>query len=310
LTGFFHLSSTVSSTSARRVTSTDLLIICVVLIWGLNFTVVKFALRSLSPLTFNTLRFGMATLLLLLITRLRGESFELRRHDILPIILLGFCGHTLYQALFINGLARTTPAVASLLMATSPLFVAIYGYVLGIEHARPQVVAGILVSFLGVLLLIVGGQGDLSLRGDTLLGDLLILVAAMMWAGYTLGGKPLLGRYSPLKLNALTMVPGTLILALISLPQIASQDWAAVTPGAWAALAYSTIFAVVVGYVLWYTGVQRIGGARTAIYSNLTPVIAAASAALLLGDRLQPLQLIGAIVVISGIWLTRRGRNG
>ena len=103
-----------------------------VIIWGLNFTIVKFALQSLSPLTFNTLRFSMATVLLLLITRLRGESFQLRRQDILPIILLGFCGHTLYQAFFINGLARTTPAVALLLMATSPLFVAIYGYVLGI----------------------------------------------------------------------------------------------------------------------------------------------------------------------------------
>jgi drug/metabolite transporter (DMT)-like permease len=223
---------------------------------------------------------------------------------------LGFCGHTLYQAFFINGLARTTPAVASLLMATSPLFVAIYAYVLRIERTRPLVVVGIAVSFLGVLLLLAGGQGDLSLRSDAVLGNLFVLIAAMMWAGYTLGGKPLLGRYSPLKLNALTMAPGTLFLTIISLPQIAGQDWAAVTPGAWAALAYSTIFAVVVGYVLWYTGVQRIGGARTAIYSNLTPVIAAVSAALFLGDRLQPLQLVGALVVIIGIWLTRRGRNG
>jgi drug/metabolite transporter (DMT)-like permease len=99
--------------------------LCVVLVWGLNFTIVKTSLRSLSPLTFNTLRFGVATGLLLLIMRLRGESFGIRRGDILPVILLGFSGHTLYQAFFINGLARTAPAVASLLMATSPLFVAL-----------------------------------------------------------------------------------------------------------------------------------------------------------------------------------------
>ena len=83
-----------------------------------------------------------------------------------------------------------------------------------------------------------------------------------------------------------------------------------VTPGAWAAPAYSTIFAVVVGYVLWYTGVQRIGSVCTAIYSNLTPFVSLVSAAVLLGDRLAPLQLIGAVVVIAGIWLTRRGRSG
>ncbi len=281
----------------------------VVLIWGFNFSIVKFALRSLSPLTFNTLRFGVATVVLLLVMRLRGESFRIRRQDIIPVILLGFSGHTLYQALFINGMALTTPAVAALLMGTSPLFVAIYGYLLGIERARPIVVAGIVVSFIGVLLLIIGGQGEISLQSGTLLGDLLILVAAMMWAGYTLGGKPLLGRYSPLKLNALTMIPGTLILVLISTPQVSGQDWGAVTPGAWAALAYSTTFAVVVAYVLWYTSVQRVGSARTAIYSNLTPVVATLASWLLTGERLAPLQLIGAVVVITGILLTRRGRT-
>lgn len=280
----------------------------VVLIWGFNFPIVKFALRSLAPLTFNTLRFGVATAALLLIMRLRGESFRIRRQDIIPVILLGFGGHTLYQALFINGMALTTPAIAALLMGTSPLFVAIYGYVLGIERARPIVVAGIAVSFTGVLLLIIGGQGEIGLQSGTLLGNLLILVAAMMWAGYTLGGKPLLGRYSPLKLNALTMIPGTLILALISAPQVSGQNWAAVTPGAWAALAYSTTFAVVVAYVLWYTSVQRVGGARTAIFSNLTPVVATFASWLLTGERLTPLQFIGAAVVITGILLTRRGR--
>ncbi len=192
--------------------------VCVVLIWGLNFSVVKLALRSLSPLTFNTLRFGVATLLLLLIMRLRGEAFDLKSRDILPVVILGLCGHTLYQALFINGLALTSPAIASLLMATSPLFVAIYGYVLRIEHVRPVVVAGICVSFVGVLLLIAGGQAGISPRNGTLLGDLLVLGAAMLWAGYTMGGKPLLARYSPLKLNALTMAPGTLFLVAISVP--------------------------------------------------------------------------------------------
>lgn len=295
--------------TARSWTSTDLAPLCVVLIWGMNFTVVKVALGSLTPLTFNTLRFSIATALLLLIMRLRGESFDLRRADILPVIFLGFCGHTLYQAFFINGLARTTPAITALLMATSPLFVAIYGYLLRIERARPLVLAGIGLSFVGVLLVIIGGQGEINLRNGTLVGDLFALVAAMMWAGYTLGGKPLLGRYSPLKLNAMTMVPGTFILALISAPQIAGQNWAAVTPEAWGALAYSTLFAVVVGYVLWYTSVQRVGSARTAIYSNVPPIIAAITGWLFLGDRLTPWQLGGATIVIAGILLTRRGRS-
>jgi drug/metabolite transporter (DMT)-like permease len=304
------LTDTTVPPTARRITSTDLIMLGVVLIWGVNFSAVKFALGGLAPLTFNTLRFGVATIALVTIMRLRGESFQLRRQDILPVFLLGFGGHTLYQALFINGMARTTPAIGALLMATSPLFVVIYGLLLGLERPRRTVIAGIVLSFTGTLLLIAGGQGELSLRSDTLVGDLLILVAAMMWAAYTLGGKPLLGRYSPLKLNALTMIPGTLLLALISTPALAGQNWGAVTAGAWGAWAYSTIFAVVVAYVLWYTSVQRVGGARTAIYSNLTPVVATVVSWLLMGERLAPLQILGAGVVITGILLARRGRKG
>jgi len=303
------LTSIASSNPARRFTSTDLIMLGVVFIWGVNFSAVKFALGGLAPLAFNTLRFGVATVVLLTIMRLRGESFWLRRQDILPVFILGFSGHTLYQALFINGMARTTPAIGALLMATSPLFVVIYGMLLGLERPRRTVIAGILLSFVGTLLLIAGGQGELSLRRETLLGDLLILLAAMMWAAYTLGGKSLLGRYSPLKLNALTMIPGTLLLALISAPALAGQDWGAVSAGQWGAWAYSTTFAVVVAYVLWYTSVQRVGGARTAVYSNLTPVVATVASWLLMGERLAPLQILGAAVVIAGILLTRRGRT-
>jgi drug/metabolite transporter (DMT)-like permease len=313
------LTETAAPSAVRRIASTDLIMLGVVLIWGVNFSAVKYALGGLAPLTFNTLRFGVATVVLVVIMRLRGESFWLRRQDLLPVILLGFGGHTLYQALFINGMARTTPAIAALLMATSPLFVVIYGMLLGLERPRLAVITGIILSFIGMLLLIIGGQdglallrgagGEINLRRDLLVGDLLILLAAMMWAAYTLGGKPLLGRYSPLKLNALTMIPGTLLLALLSAPTLAGQDWGAVSAGAWGAWAYSTTFAVVVAYVLWYTSVQRVGGARTAIYSNLTPVVATAVSWLLLGERLAPLQIIGAAIVIVGILLARRHRE-
>ncbi|MCX7671909.1 MAG: DMT family transporter, partial [Anaerolineae bacterium] len=164
------MTPTSSTLPGRRLTSNDLIVLSVVLIWGFNFTVVKLALRDLSPLAFNALRFGAATTALLTIMRVRGESFALRRQDVVPVILLGFGGHTLYQALFINGMALTTPAIASLLMGTSPLFVALFGALLGIERLRPTVVAGIGLSFVGIALLIFGGRGGVHLQSGALLG--------------------------------------------------------------------------------------------------------------------------------------------
>lgn len=295
--------------------TTDLLMLGTVLIWGINFTVVKLALRFFSPMGFNALRFGLATITTLLLLRLSAGAnddnrwFAVERGDVAKVILLGLIGHTLYQVLFINGLARTTPANSSLLMATSPIWVAVLSHFLRIERASPLTWAGIGVSFSGIVLLIMGG-GGVSLGAATFVGDLMLLGCAIIWATYTTGSKPLLTRYSPLKLTALTMTAGTVPLVLLGIPALRGQDWSAVPPGSWGALLFSGLLAVAAGYVAWYTSVQRVGNARTAIYSNLTPVIAILFSWAVMGSTLAPLQVAGAAVVLGGLILTRRGRTG
>jgi drug/metabolite transporter (DMT)-like permease len=297
------------SAPARLFDGRDLPALLAVLIWGINFSVLKVALGYFSPLAFNAVRFGLATLLMLLALRWQREPFAVARADLLPVIGLGLVGHTLYQLIFINGMARTSPANASLLMATSPIFVVIYGRLLGIERTNRVVWGGIGLSFAGILLLILGGGDGLSLGGSTLLGDVLVLGAAMLWAAYTTGSKPLLARYSPVRLTTLSMVTGTIPLVLVSIPALLQQDWHAPTAGAWVGLFYSAVFSVAIGYVAWYTSVRRLGTARTAIFSNLTPVVSVAVSWLFLGYRLAPLQLAGGVVVLAGLLLTRQGRK-
>jgi len=282
--------------------------ISVVLIWGINFSVIKLALNSFAPLAFNALRFSLATAVMLAVMRWRREHLGVPRRDLVLLIVLGLAGHTGYQVLFINGLARSTPANTALIMATAPLFVALYGQVLGIERISRVAWGGICLSFLGILLVIGGGAKGIEIGKESSLGDLLILGAAMLWAAYTTGSKPLLVRHSPVKVTTVSMLAGTLPLVLISMPQLASQDWQAVSPGGWAAVLYSALFSVAVGYVAWYTSVQRVGNARTAVYSNATPIVAILVGWLVLGDRLSLLQILGVAVVLLGIMLTRRGR--
>jgi drug/metabolite transporter (DMT)-like permease len=301
--------TSVSPARSRFLTSNDLLMLGAVLIWGINFSVLKVVLQYFSPLAFNALRFSLATLVMLVALRWQRESVSIARADLLPVIGLGLLGHTVYQLVFINGIARTSPANASLLMATSPIFVVIYGRILGIERTNREVWAGIGVSFVGILLLVLGGEGNVSLGGSSILGDLLILGAAMLWAGYTVGAKPLLARHSPIKLTSVSMLFGTVPLVLISVPALVQQDWHAPTGGAWLGLLYSAVFSVAIGYVVWYTSVRRVGSARTAIFNNLTPVVSVVVAWLFLGYKLAPLQLVGGIVVLAGLVLTRQGRR-
>jgi drug/metabolite transporter (DMT)-like permease len=283
-----------------------------VLIWGINFTAVKVALNSMAPLAFNGVRFALATVVTFIVlaiqSRRSGDWSPLRApvRDAGRIILLGLAGHGIYQVLFANGLARTAPGNASLIMGTSPIWVALLGYLLGVERINRIMAAGIALSFAGITLLITGG-GNVSLGSSSIAGDIMILGCAMLWAVYTVASKPLLGRYSPLELTAWSMLAGTIPLVMVSIPQLRAQDWSAVPPVAWGALLYSAVFSVTVGYVIWSVSVQRVGNARTAVYSNLTPVIAILVAWVTLGETLAALQLLGGAIVLAGLMVTRVG---
>lgn len=293
--------------------STDLLMLFAVLIWGVNFTAVKIAVTAMAPLAFNSVRFSLATAVTFAVlwwqSRASGQAQPLRVpvRDAGRIILLGIAGHGIYQVLFANGVANTAPGNASLMMGTSPLWVALLGYVLRTERITRLMTLGIVVSFVGITLLVTGG-GNVSLDSSNFRGDLLILGCSVLWAVYTVGSKSLLGRYSPLELTAWTMLAGTIPLVLVSIPQIRTQDWPAVSPLVWASLVYSAVFSAAIGYVLWSRSLQRVGNARTAVYSYLTPVVAILFAWVTLGDRLTPLQLLGGLIVLAGLIATRRGR--
>jgi drug/metabolite transporter (DMT)-like permease len=90
-----------------------------------------------------------------------------------------------------------------------------------------------------------------------------------------------------------------------AVPDLISQDWGSVSVGAWAALCYSFIFALVVSYVIWYRSVKQVGNVRTAIYSNLVPVFGALCGVLLLGEKVTPGLGLGGACILGGIALTR-----
>lgn len=289
-----------------RAHQTDLLLVSMTFIWGLNFSVTKIALRAFSPIAFNTLRFIIATSFLLAVLRRRDGGIRVDRRDLMALVILGVLGHGVYQVFFIEGLAHTTAANSSLLMATVPIFVALLSAALGIERVGAQRWLGILLSFGGIILITLGANGRIDLSSSHLLGDGLMLGGAITWAVYTVASKPLLARYSPLYLTAITMVPGTLVWLAIGLPAMMAQDWTAPSLGAWGGLLYSAIFSVGVAFLIWFNGVQKIGNARTAVYSNGTPVFATLLAWLILGERMTWLQILGAVVILVGVALVRR----
>jgi drug/metabolite transporter (DMT)-like permease len=275
-------------------------------VWGINFSVVKIALEDFAPLNFSSIRFILASLFLLAVLWIRERNLSIRRQDIGRLFLLGFIGNTAYQLLFIHGISQTTAGNSSLILATTPLFVSVLSSVLHIEKIQQRIWYGVILSFIGIVFISVGAGKTPTIPSENWIGDLLVLIGTICWSTYTVFSKPLLQWYSPLKLTTLTIAMGTPLLVLVSIPSLTQQNWSAVSTQGWLSLAYSFCFAIAIGYTVWYTGVNKIGNARTALYENLVTVIAVVVAWIILSESMTPLQILGMALVFFSLYVAQR----
>lgn len=284
-------------------------LILVSLIWGVNFSFVKYALRDFYPLSFTIVRFSLAALFLVCVLIMTGESLRIERKDISPLIRLGLIGITLYNILFMYGLKLTSATNSALLISLSPLFAALIQGILKKERIVFRSGLGILLSSLGVFLIIQSSLGGISFSRHDLAGDLLTVCASVCWALYTIKSKPLLQEYSAVKVTAYSMATGSLLLLPMSLGELARQSWSGVSVQAWAAFGFSTFVSGGIAFSLWYQGVQRLGVTRTVVYHYFVPFVAVVFAALFLGERISIVQIIGGIGILAGVALVQNTQN-
>ncbi len=294
-----------SSTPARPPFGlTDVGLVFMAVIWGVNYSIVKEGLRVLPPLTFNATRMLLAAVVLFAIAAsVRSVPWPSGR-ALWRLLLLGMVGNGAYQLLFILGLSRTRAGVAALVAAAGPAWIAIVSRLMGGERPSARGWHGILLQLAGVAC-VVASTGGLEGGAEATLGALLIMGGSICWAVFSVGLQPLTGTTHPFHLSAVTMLSGALVVATVAAPGMARQDWGLVTPAGWGAVAYAGLFALVVAYLLFYRGVQVLGATRTALYSNLQPVIALTVAWLLLGERPTAWQLVGTVLVLAGLLLSR-----
>jgi drug/metabolite transporter (DMT)-like permease len=288
----------------------DAALLIAVLIWGTNISVTKTALAEISPLAFNTIRFTIAPTLLLIFARLIDGDIAVPRSVWPMMAVTGVLGHFAHQMFFVLGMARTTATNTALLLAMTPIFVGLMGVASGSERLQRSNWLGIVLSFAGIFL-VIGTQGPgLQVGQQTLSGDLLVLGCVVLWALYIVLSKDLVQRTSPLKAAAWTMACGAPLIVLAGIPQFRAQHWHAVSMGSWLGLGYSTVFSLAISYAIWNTGVRKVGSARVAVYSYLTPLVTVIFSTLFLGEVMRPLQAVGGLAVLIGVAMGRRDGSG
>jgi drug/metabolite transporter (DMT)-like permease len=293
----------VSALPSRRFPAV-LAALATVAIWGVNYPALKVALREMHPLALTGWRFVLAAALI-------GGQAAVRREPILPpsgrralALLLALAGVGLYQVFFIWGLSMTSGFSAALLNSTSPLFSALFVFLLGQERLTPPKAAGSLVAYGGVALFLATGSGGGAGR---LGGNVLCLLSAATWAVYTVAASRLPGRLSPIQAQFATFVGGSIPLVAYCAPAMVRQDYAAVSAGTWILCALSAVFPLVLAFRLWTGAIQVLGVATTTSFAFLVPVLAGVASALWTGETIGGGKMASAALVLSGLALTRAG---
>lgn len=296
------------------------MLVVMVLIWGVNYSVIKRAFDEILPQPFNAVRMVIATLVFVTAMRIaaaaagRGVTVSRifytdtrpTRRDWWQLVGLGFIGHFCYQICFVGGVAGTSVSNSALIIGATPVVIALASALLGHERIGRLHWLGAAISAFGIYLVV--GHGA-NFGGAHLHGDLLILISVACWATYSLGAASLIKRHSPLFVTGMTFAIGSLPYLLFALPQIVQIQWFHLSVFVYVSVVMSALLALCVAYLIWYTGIQAIGVARTSLYSNLVPIVAMAVATLWLGEPMTLIKIAGASAVLTGLFLTRLGRR-
>jgi len=297
--------TTATSPHRPSVLVAEVAVVVMALIWGINFSVIKYGTTLIQPLAYNGVRVALAAISLVVIALVWGGVSPSRR-DVLALLALGALGNGVYQIFFAEGISRTRAGEAALVVGASPALVALLGRLAGIERVSKRGMFGIGLSIFGVGLIVLGrATSGASANGGSLFGDLLVLCGSVCWAIYTVLLVPYTRRLSGFWVIALSMVGGSVVLLVVGARAIGQVDWAAVPTSAWAALVYGGLGGLVIAYILWYRGVKVLGPTRTALFANLQPMIALIVAWLTLRETPTVWQTIGALTIVGGVLLTR-----
>ncbi len=273
------------------------------LIWGTSFPLAKLVLRDVGPLTYLLLRNGLGAALLLGAAMFTGGG-RIRRTDLgvffgLAILLLGF-----HQGVQAFGLARTTATNSGWLIATAPVFIALFARLLLGERLRPRQWAGMAGGLLGSFVVVTQGQlgGGVFLSSGGL-GDLMVLESAAAWGAYSAAGKGLLARYQPIVIAAYGLGLGAVLVLPIWLAAGGAADLGRLRASGWAAILFLAVCGTALAYLLWSRAMQRRPAGVVGSYMFLQPLVASSLARVLLGEALMAPTIAGGLMILGGVYL-------
>jgi drug/metabolite transporter (DMT)-like permease len=272
----------------------------VAVLFSANYIISKMAMGHFAPLSFAWLRVAGSALLLLVVVGWPQFS----SHDSWLVAGFAVMGVVINQTLFLAGLSLTSAHVAAILITSIPVFALAAAIVLGQERATLAKVAGIALAGAGALL-VVGGQGLLGAEGS-LLGTLMILGNCLAYALYIVISKPAMARLAPTAVITRMFVVGTLLMLPVCAHSLIREEWSQIPVTAWIGLALVILGPTVLAYLLSAWALRHAESSLVAAYTYVQPVLTTLLAAMFLGEHLEAIVVLAAVMIVAGVWLAGR----
>ena len=279
------------------------------ILWAASYVAAKFVLRDTSVNLMLALRMSISALVLLpLLIALRKE-LNLTRKDIPQLALLALVGFVINKILEYGGLALTTASDVALLITSESIFTAALSWILLRERFKRMTGAALLLGLLGVYLIverslvpnIPSGGGVLRI-----IGDLMVVLALLLEAFYTVRGKALLVKHPPLLITAASIVGSMLFWGPSAAWEILTTGWHPLGLAAWLGVLWMALMSTVVAYFAWFRGLASVDGSAAASALFVQPLLGTVLAIVLLNEQLTPMTVIGGMLIMLSVYLISR----
>ena len=277
--------------------------------WAGAFIAGKFSVKEFPPSSLTFLRFFFASLVIFPILIKKEENWKIERSQWKTFIVLGIVGMVGYHILFFKSLKYTTAVNSSLIGATNPIITTILAVIFLKEKIKFKNIISILVSFVGVVLIITNGSIDAILNFKINMGDILMIVAVVCWAIYSILSKKASISFSPIKITSYAFLVCVIVLTPFF---ILEKPWIYIpktTVRGWLSILYMSIFASVGGYLIQQISIKNIGPSRTSLYVNLIPVFSMILAFFILGEKIILIKVFAGLLIGAGVFLNSKSSN-
>ncbi len=278
-----------------------------VIVWGASFIATKVALQDVSPVTVVWMRFAMGVVILGIIVAIRKQFALPKREEWPYFALLGFLGITFHQWLQSTALVTSRASTTAWIVATTPVFMAVLGWLILKEKLTWLQTGGILLAALGVILVVSNGDlASLELGKFGEPGDILVLISALNWAVFSALSRRGLKAHPATRMMFYVMTFGWLFTSVLFFNGPGLAETPQLTRDGWLGVAFLGVFCSGLAYIAWYDALQALPAAQLGAFLYLEPPVAVIVAALILAETITWAAVVGGAIILLGVWLVNR----